>query len=160
CKAAGVQGIVCSNPWFLEMLMSAQADFVHPVGKNGRVKELTLDDYQGSLVYTPRTNLPVVFINPLANLITVPHATPAAKRFVSKLSSPEKWYPQTEFKWQIGNEQNLESTLARFKTATVIAVDIETPEPNPLRTITCVGYCAYFRETHTTECIVIPFTGM
>lgn len=160
CKAAGVQGVVCSNPVFLDMLLSAQIDFVHPVGKNGRKKELTLDDYQGSLIYTPRENLPVVFINPLANLVTVPHASPAAKRFIKKVAKPSDWYPQTEFKWQVGTEQNLAEIFARFQTATLISVDIETPIPNPLRTINCVGYCAYFRETHTTECVVIPFTGM
>lgn len=157
CAAAKVQGVVCSNVDFLTRLLDAQPDFIPPPGK----KKITLDDYQGSLLFTPREKLPVVIINPLQNLVTVPYAVPAAKRFIKKLSRPDAWYPQTRFTWEVATEVKLPEIFARWKdAASIISVDIETPIPNPLRTINCVGYCAYFPATHTTECIVIPFTSM
>lgn len=157
CKAANVSGVVCSNQQFLEKLLHAQSDFTPPNNRRG----ITLDDYQGSLLHTPRDNLPVVIINPLANLITVPWATPAARRFVKKIAKPSDWFPQTKFNWQVATPANLPEIYQRWKNeATIISVDIETPIPNPLRTINCVGYCAYFPRTHTTECIVIPFTDV
>lgn len=152
----GVDGIFCTNQEFLEKLLHQQSDFTPPNNRRG----LTLDDYQGSLLYTPRDKIPVVFANPLKNLVTVTHATPAASRFLKKLSQPEKWFPQTEFKWTVATEANLPEFFARWSaTASLISVDIETIVDDPLRRINCVGYCAYFPATHTTECLVIPFTS-
>lgn len=153
----GIDGIVCSNQEFLEKLLHQQSDFSAPNNRRG----LTLDDYQGSLLYTPRDKVPVVFINPLENLVTQPHATPAAKRFISKLTQPEKWFPQTAFTWFLATPENLPTTFSRWKEkAALISIDIETIVDDPLRRINCVGYCAYFPATHTTETIVIPFTEL
>lgn len=151
----GIDGIVCSNQEFLEKLLYQQPDFTPPNNRRG----LTLDDYQGSLLHTKTAKIPVVFINPLENLITLPYATPAAKRFISKLSQPDKWYKETEFKWVLGTPANLEEIYERWsKAASIISVDIETAVDDPLRRINCVGYAAYFPDTHTSECLVIPFT--
>lgn len=153
----GVAGVVLSNEEFLGKLLHAQADFIPPNNRRG----ITLDDYQGSILYLPKTKIPVVVINPLANLVTVVHAQEAAKRFISKLTKPEKWFPATEFTWQLGTPANLPAIYERFLSkALLISVDIETPVPNPNRTINCVGYCAYYPDTHTTEIVVIPFEDM
>lgn len=153
----GIDGIFCTNQEFLEKLLHQQPDFSAPNNRRG----LTLDDYQGSLLFTPRDKIPVVFANPLQNLITVPHATPAATRFLKKLTQPGKWFPQTKFQWVLGDEKNLPEIFARWeRSARIISIDIETPIDDPLRRINCVGYCAYFPETHTTECVVIPFTSL
>jgi hypothetical protein len=150
----GVAGIICSDQEYLVKLLNQQPDFTAPEGR----KQLTLDDYQGSLLYTPRAKIPVVFINPLENLITVPHATPAAKRFLQKLTSPESFFKQTAFNWVLGTPANLPEIFERWKReANLISGDIETAIGNPDRTINCVGYCAYFPATRTTECVVIPF---
>lgn len=156
CKAYGVSGIFCTNPDFLELLLKAQPDFIPPNNRRG----LTLDDYQGSLLHT-REGIPVVIANPLENLVTTKWAIPAAKRFLSKLTAPEKWFPQTAFTWELVTPQTVESLYQEFlEHSTLIAIDIETPKPNPLRTINCVGYAAYFPKTHTSKCIVIPYTDM
>lgn len=153
----GVDGIFCTNQQFLEKLLHQQSDFTPPNNRRG----LTLDDYQGSLLYTPRDKIPVVFANPLQNLVTIPYATPAARQFLKKLTQPEKWFPQTAFKWAVATEKNLPEFFDRWQQkARIISVDIETAVDDPLRRINCVGYCAYFHETHTTECLVIPFTSM
>lgn len=152
----GVAGIVCSNPDFLERLLKAQPDFSPPNNRRG----VTLDDYQGSLLHTPIDRIPVVIINPLQNLRTVPWATPAAKRFISKLTQPEKWYKETPFTWKLATEGNVDEIFRRWEQqARIISIDIETVEGDPLRRINCVGYSAYFPGTHTSECLVIPFTS-
>lgn len=152
----GIDGIVCSNQEFLEKLLYQQPDFLPPNNRRG----ITLDDYQGSLLHTKTAKIPVVFINPLENLITQPHATPAAKRFISKLSQPDKWYKETEFRYVVATEENLPEIFARWKASSaIISVDIETAIDDPLRRINCVGYGAYFPDTHTSECLVIPFTS-
>ena len=155
CKTAHVSGVVCSNQMFLEKLLLAQPDFSPPNNRRG----VTLDDYQGSLLKMPRSGIEVVIINPLRNLVTVPHASFAAKRFISKLTSPDKWWKQTAFTWELATAEKLPEQLARWHSDTaLIAIDIETIVDDPDRRISCVGFCAYFPATHTTECLVIPFT--
>lgn len=158
CKNAGVTGIVCSNEAFLNKLLNAQPDFIPPNTRKG----ITLDDYQGSLLHTPRENIPVVIINPLFNLLTVAYATTAAKRFIKKLTRPDKWFKQTKFTWEEAREDTIAATFERWKNdARLISIDIETPNPHtPDRRINCVGYCAYFADSHRTECLVIPFTSI
>lgn len=153
----GVSGIVCTNQEFLDKLLRQQPDFTPPNNRRG----ITLDDYQGSLLKTPRDKIPVVILNPLENLISVPWALPAAKRFVSKLTSPEKFFKQMPFKWEIATPASLPSIYDRWKQrARLISIDIETAVGDPDRRINCVGYAAWFPDTGDCECIVIPFTDM
>lgn len=156
-KAGGVDGVVCTNQEFLEKLLHQQSDFTAPNNRRG----LTLDDYQGSLLYTPRAKIPVVFINPLENLVTQPHATPAAKRFISKLTNKDSWYEATAFTWELARENTVEAIFARWsKYGSLISIDIETAVGDPLRRINCVGYACYFAADHRTEILVVPFTSM
>lgn len=155
CRAAKVDGVVCSNQEFLEKLLYLQPDFIPPPGR----KEISLDDYQGSLLFTPVEKIPVVIINPLINTIRVPYAAPAARRFISKLSQPGKWFRATPFSWQLATPTNLPGIYDRFQRgATIIGCDIETIVDDPLRRIACISFAAYFADSHTTECVVIPFT--
>ena len=157
-QAAGVQGIVCSNKIWLEKLLRAQPDFIPPNNRRG----ITLDDYQGSMLWTPQHQIPVVIINPLANLVSTSTAAPAAKRFIQKLTKPGRWFQQTKFTWEIAQENTIAEVYSRWmRDATLISVDIETPNPvNDIRGINCVGYCAYFAATGLTECLVIPFSNV
>lgn len=153
----GVDGIVCTNQEFLVKLLHTQPDFTAPNNRRG----LTLDDYQGSLLRTPRDRVPVVILNPLANLITVPHATPAATRFISKLTKPDSFFKQMPFKWEVATPESLPEIYSRWKRrARLISVDIETAVGDPDRRINCVGYAAWFPDTGDCECIVIPFSDM
>lgn len=157
CKQSKIDGVVCTNPRFLERLLYAQDDFIPPSGK----KKITLDDYQGSYLLTPREKLPVVVLNPLLNLRTQPHAEPAARRFISKLAQPGSWYSATTFNWSLADPASIESVYHRFASrARIIGLDIETIVDDPLRRIACISFSAYYPSTHTTETIVIPFTDM
>lgn len=157
CKAAGITGVVCSNQDFLEKLLYAQDDFIPPNNKRG----VTLNDYQGSLLFTAREKIPVVIIRPLPTLVSVRYATEAAKRFVSKLTTPDKWFPQTAFTWELFDLATVETIFTNWLAeSALISVDIETPIENPLRKINCVGFCAYFPKTNTSETLVIPVTSL
>lgn len=157
CRAAKIDGVVCTNERFLEKLLYAQEDFIPPSGK----KQITLDDYQGSFLLTPREKIPVVILNPLMNLRTVNHAEPAAKRFISKLAKPGDWYQATEFTWHLAEPSSIAEVYNRMhRNAALIGVDIETIIDDPLRRISCICFAAYYPATHTTEVIVIPFTDM
>ncbi len=154
---ADIIGIVCTNQAFMERVLRAQADFTPPNNRRG----LTLDDYQGSWLTTPRRGIPVVVLNPLESLVTVPYATEAARRFVSKLTQPQNFFKPTDFTWEVATPATLPEIYKRWLDhAAVISIDIETPVPNPFRTINCVGYAAYFSDTHTTECVVVPFSDL
>lgn len=153
CMRARVEGVVLTNERFLEKLLYAQPDFIPPSSK----KKLSLDDYQGSFLLTPREKIPVVVLNPLLNLRTVNYAEHAAKRFISKIAQPTKWYRATEFTWSLAEPSSIQSVYARMlKGAALIGVDIETIVDDPLRRISCITFCAYYPRTHTTESIVIP----
>lgn len=153
----GIAGIVCTNQEFLVRLLHQQPDFTPPNNRRG----ITLDDYQGSLLRTPRDKIPVVILNPLENLATVPWATPAAKRFISKLTRPQDFFPQMPFKWEVGTPTSLPEIFERWKKrARLISIDIETAVGDPDRRINCVGYAAWFPDTRDCECVVIPFTDL
>lgn len=157
CISGKIDGVVCTRQDFLEKLLYAQPDFIPP---NGR-KEITLDDYQGSLLFTPKEQIPVVILNPIFNFNTVNYAWPAAQRFVSKLTTPGKWWRQTPFTWEEARPETIERFYNKMVArARLVGVDIETAVGDPLRRINCISFAAYYPDTHTTETIVIPFQGM
>lgn len=157
CRQAKIDGVVLTNPAFLERLLYAQDDFIPPSGK----KTITLDDYQGSYLVTPREKIPVVVLNPLINLRTQNHAEPAARRFISKLAQPGKWYSATQFTWSLADHATIDKIYNAFRSrARIIGVDIETIVDDPLRRIACIAFSAYYPDTHTTETVVIPFSDM
>ena len=157
CKQMGVDGVVLTNERFLERLLYAQSDFIPPSGQ----KKITLDDYQGSYLVTPREQIPVVVLNPLINLRTVAYAEAAARRFISKLAAPRNWYTSTKFEWSVAEPSTIAMVFDRMRSQSVlIGVDIETKIGCPLRTINCISFAAYYPRSHTTEVIVIPFTDM
>lgn len=155
-----LDGIIVTNDVVLEMLLHAQLDFRPPPNN----KKLTLDDYQGSLldVRVGDRVIPAVILNPLQHLYTVPYGKFLTERFISKITSPEKWLPDIEFKWKLVEIQDAETVVARLAGARVIAADIETPtqgEWAELRGINCVGYAGLFLcgNEWTIECYVFPF---
>lgn len=162
CKAHGITHIFCSNQTSLATLLKCLPDFRHPVNKLGKPANLTLNDYAGSCFTIPGEKLrcehdvKVVILNPLEHLVRVPEGAFIAKRFISKLTAPEKWYHQTAFTWEIWKPAKSEELLARFSTARLLSVDIETYRDDELRRIRCVGYCALFGDG-TTHSVVVPF---
>lgn len=153
CDRQEVDAVVCCQQVALEAILQDTPDFIPPTRK----KKITLDDYAGSLLRL-RSGREVVVINPLERLQTVPWEKFITNRFISKLTKPESWWKQTTFTWAPVTLDNRDSVLSRIAAARLVAIDIETPWPaDKIRSIDCVSYVAYFPDTHTTECYVVPF---
>ncbi len=158
CKIYEADAVVITNQITLELVLKAQLDYSPPNTRKG----ITLNDYQGSLLYVHvgERSIPCVVLNPLEHLVRVPYGKFLAERFLSKILAPEKWMPDIEFKYQVVEIQNAESVCRRLERARIIAVDIETPitgEWADQRGINCVGYAGLFPDTNTVECFVFPF---
>lgn len=164
-RANKIEAIITSCPVTMLTLLSTQPDFRRPINKNGALKQLTLDDYAGSCFSIPGSKLgvdhdvKVLIINPLAHLVRTPEGTFVFRRFVSKITKPDAWFPQTAFSWEIWKPAESARLLAKFSMATLLAVDIETFVGDEQRRIHCVGYAGLFPDG-TTHTVVVPFKDM
>ena len=164
-KAHFLEGAIVTNPKTMTVLLEALDDFRHPLDKRGLKRRLSLDDYAGSFFSIPgiklgiNYDLPVLILNPLSHLVTTAEGPFVFKRFISKLTRPEDWFPQTQFTWEVWSSSKSQALLDRFSSARLLAVDIETFIDDPLRRIRCVGYCALF-DDGTTHAVVVPFKDM
>lgn len=150
CQKAKIDAVLVTNESVLQRLVA----YVSPNVK----KEITLDNYAGSLLH--HSGVDYLILNPLEHLVTVDYAKFLFTRYLTKVLAKERWYQQTEFTWEIANENSIELIYEAFAQAALIAVDIETTQD--ALAITCAGYCAVFFEngkieTHT---VVIPCTSM
>lgn len=153
--------IICTNPVVLPLLLSALPDHRQPRNKNGAVKKLALDDYAGSCFKIPGHKLgvdhavTVLILNPLEHLVTTPSGKFVFKRFISKITAPQKWFPQTAFTWELWTPAKDAQLRAKFATAILESCDIETYVGDDLRRINCVGYCGLFPDG-STHSVVVP----
>lgn len=158
--------VICMSPAALELVLEAQYDYRKPSGR----KAVTLDDYAGSVLDLYPIQIKdggvipareVLVLNPAEHLVTVPYAEFVFNRFITKITKPEKWFPQTKFNWRMYDSATADLSIVydRLRSADLVAVDIETVIGDPNRSINCIGYCAYYRSTHTSECFVIPFNS-
>lgn len=148
CAKRNINRVVSTNTAILQKIL-------HHYG--GSQTNPSLDNYAGSL-YTYR-GIEFVFINPLRQLFTVQYGRFICQRFISKLVSPEKWIKPTEFNWYILTPDRCEETYEKFKSAFVIAADIETFKWN--LSIRCIGYTALFISPSgelSTISVVLPLT--
>lgn len=164
-KVADIDAIICTCPITLVTLLQTQTDFRHPVDKRGSKRKLSLDDYAGSFFTIPAHKLnhtkdvEVLILNPLAQLVSTPEGPFVFKRFVSKLTAPAAWFPQTPFTFQIWTPSDSEHLIRKFADAILISVDIETYVGDPDRRIHCVGYCGLWADGRTHS-VVVPFKDM
>ena len=164
-KALNFDAIICTCPETLVSLLNTQHDFRHPLDKRGLKKKLSLNDYAGSCfaISKEQTGLDhdtqVLILNPPAQLVTVPSAPHVFKRFISKLLSPDSWFPQTKFTWEVWRPEKSETLFALLESAVIMSVDIETFRDDPLRRIHCVGYGVLLPDGRTHS-VVVPFNSM
>lgn len=164
-KIADASAIICTCPITLVTLLSTQTDFRHPVDKRGSKRRLSLDDYAGSFFTIPAHKLnhthdvDVLILNPLAQLVSTPEGPFVFKRFISKITAPQNWFPQTPFTFQVWTPADSEFLVERFNNALLISVDIETYVGDPERRIHCVGYCGLWADG-STHSVVVPFSDM
>jgi len=164
-KAADLDSAIVTDQKLLTLILNALPDFKKSYNKNGAEKKLSMNDYHGSFIELSGhligrdRPLEVLFLNPLEHLRTVPEGEFIFRRFISKITKPNAWFPQTDFTWELLTPDNAESLLAAFATAKLIASDIETQEGNDLRVIDCCGFAALFPDG-TTHSVVIPTNSM
>jgi DNA polymerase I-like protein with 3'-5' exonuclease and polymerase domains len=139
CARHSISRIVTTSPWLLKKIYPDRA--------------LSINDFAGSLVNYQ--GIEVLFIDPLEQLITVPHGKFITSRYVSKFTSPNSWLEPTAFSWEYLTPMNLDSTIESFKSCIAIAIDIETKK-DPL-SIHEIGYTGIQVKngkliTHTRVC--------
>jgi hypothetical protein len=148
-----VDAVGTSQSSLLSACLRNMPDFVPPPNN----KALTLDNYQGSLLELPY-GIPMLVINPLERLNTVPYEKFLLDRYISKLTKPQKWWQQTEFKWTQVHEHTAPEVLEHMATADLMAIDIETPGDVDRR-IKLVGYATYNWKTKESRCFVVLFNS-
>lgn len=156
-ESNNIDAIICTCPKLLPILLGTQSDFRHPVDKRGNKSKLTLHDYAGNFFYWGKVQ--VLILNPLQQLVTTPTGKLVFERFISKLTRPEKWFAASQFTWEVWQPKTSASLLAKFSTARILSVDIETYRDDPLRRMHCVGYAGLFADgsVHT---VVVPYKDM
>lgn len=130
CTHGKVKYIITTNTEILQRLVALR----------GEVSKPKLDDYAGS--FFEYNDKEIVFINPTAQIYSIPYMRFLTNRYISKLLSPEKWPEPTEFNYYLLTAENIEETYEKFKEAKFISTDIETKKEG-LR-IFCVSYTAIF----------------
>lgn len=160
-KKYDIDSAIVTDQKLLTHILKALPDFKIGRTKNGQEKKLSLNDYHGSFVTVEgfrlgrEKDLDVLFLNPLQHLHTVPEAPFIFKRFITKITKPQLWFPQTAFTWELATPESVENLYERFQEALLVSCDIETDIDSPLRTINCSGYCALFADG-STHSVVIP----
>lgn len=152
-KQHGCDAVITSQQSLMEAALRQLPDFIPPATR----KALTLDDYAGSLIDLP-FGIPLLIINPLERLHTVPYEKFVLNRYLTKLTRPDRWFPQTPFKWKQVFEHTVDEVLSVIAAADLVAIDIETLEHDG-RPIDLVGYCAYSFATGECRCFVVDFNS-
>lgn len=112
-----------------------------------------IDDYAGSLI--KHRGIEFLFIDPLKQLVTVPHAKFVLRRFLDKVLAPEGWLVPPPFKWELFTPSRLEILYEFFSTCDLIAEDIETTIGDPERSIQCAGFCGIRFGEDKNNCTVM-----
>lgn len=125
--------------------------------------QCTLDNFCGSIYYLQGRNpedkkIPVLILNPFEHVHTTSAGDFLFRRYVSKLTHPERWFKQTAFSWEVLTPATTQAAYNKLATAKWISVDIETVKQDLF--ITCCSYTGIYLvngkfETHT---VVIPVT--
>lgn len=150
CKQKGITRVVSSSVSLLKKLL--QWD---------KRAAPALKSYAGSYFKIPgfggAPDIEIVFIQPLKQLITVSYGTFMAKRIITKLTKPAKWFKPTVFNgFSVLTASNEAELFAKFSKAALICEDIETFRENA--TIRCLSYTAFFYSPNgwTSESVVLP----
>ena len=131
CAKRNITKIVSTNTAILSKLLHLEG--------NTKV-DPKLSNYAGSLF--SYKNLEIVFVDPLAQLLSVSYGKFITARNVSKVVAPQTWQEPSEFKWKILDASNIEEAYADLSNAYAIATDIETTRIN--LAIRCIGYAGVY----------------
>jgi len=120
----------------------------------------TIDEYAGN--YINYKGVDVLFINPLKQLVTVNYGKFVFERFLSKILAPENFIPEPEFQWEYFQPSQLDDYVEFFQQCTIIGIDSETVRNDPLRSISCIGFCGAILHGNkiTLRTVVVPMDDM
>lgn len=116
-----------------------------------KTKAPSLKDYAGSHFvikgYKPEdSDIEIVFIQPLKQLVTVTFGRFMATRQISKLTTPAKWFvPPAFLGYKLLTPASEEALYATFSRAFLIAVDVETVREDAQ--IKCLAYTSFAYDT-------------
>ena len=135
-------GVICSNAGLLKLLLRTN-------GTTG-----TQDDFAGSIIKYKEYEF--LILNPLKHVYTVSYGKFLLERYLSKFTEPDKWFKQTQFKWELANESSILDWFDFLSSCNYIAIDIETLADN--RRISCVSYTGIdlTSDRFTTRTVVLP----
>ncbi len=128
--AIKVDGIICAQEEFLKLVIKRRG---------------SIDDYAGSLYH--QFGKPVVIVDPIKQIITVPHGGFIFKRYIDKIIRPEIWQSEIPFEWEeLKTQERFDElySLASGPNCIAISIDVETGK-DPLR----IKICSY-SIIHTT----------
>lgn len=128
CQKQNISGVISTSVKLLRILTADDS--------------AKIDEYAGS--YFRRDNIEVVFIDPLPQLVSLPYGEFVARRYISKLTDPDTWNKYPAFSYTVGTPDKIEAIYHDFKSASLIAVDIETTKLN--LAITSIAYTAVFLD--------------
>ncbi|RLE97824.1 MAG: hypothetical protein DRJ63_08630, partial [Thermoprotei archaeon] len=152
CKQKGVTKVVSSSLSLLRKLL-----------KWDKRKAPSLSNYAGSyftiagraVAGEEATDIEVVFIPPLKQLVTVTYGKYLTSRLITKLTAPADWYVPTEFKgFDLLTPEKEPELFTLFQAADLICIDIETFRENA--TIRCLSYTAFYLDSNTSASVVLP----
>ena len=98
----------CTKKGITRVVSTSHAILMKLLALEGNQKDkVSLEDYAGSLF--SYKGIEIVFIQPLAQLLTVSYGRFVTSRYISKVIRPEEWPEASEFKWDILTPVNIES---------------------------------------------------
>jgi DNA polymerase I-like protein with 3'-5' exonuclease and polymerase domains len=153
-KAKGTTHVVSTSQ---ELLRHVLAGLV----ASESIATASISNYAGSILHWSNgkgQTLSILFVDPLANLVTTNTGKFILDRYLSKILLPENWLVEPEFKWELFSPDRLLVLQQFFASCTLIAIDIETRIGDENRIITCISFCGarFHGTTMTVMNTVIP----
>jgi hypothetical protein len=128
-KQKGGCPIVSTSQRLLELIVGVTTGSARP----------KISEYAGSIISYKEVEF--LFIDPLKNLVSTPTGKFILQRFLNKFLNPQDWVIEPPFKWELFTPSRLEFLCSYFDSCSLIGIDLETRIGDPLKTITCVGFC-------------------
>lgn len=148
CSSKRITKVVSTSTVLLKKLLEKE---------NNQKNTVSLESYRGS--FFTYNGIEIVFISPLQQLFSVSYGKFLARKFISKLVSPQDWYESTEFDFVVLTPENLGEIYEKSKFCVFMSVDIETLKTNLL--IRCIGFTFVFINSDnkfTSLSCVLPLT--
>lgn len=153
CKSKKVNRVITTSIDLLERLL-----------KWDKRKRPSLANYAGSYFSIPsfdgKSEIEIVFIQPLKQIVTVSYGKFMATRYISKLTKPESWYKSTPFTgFELLTPSNEKKWFDYFSWGSaLISIDIETFRENAV--IRCLSYTAFIFDSNRgrweSHSVVLP----